>query len=200
MIFNMAPTSGSLLIRRFADPTMRGVLRTALALVTLAVMLPLFERPVAAKVATITLLELAQRAEFIGIVRVDRIGLGIPFVRSPRASATIRESWKGRATGKVTFVAAPTWICDISGADKGEEAVVFLRRGSLEHAGRGRMPIYTRDGRELAAIWPEVRLPPTVITEDGPEPKYDFIRGVTVDSLRQAVDVALSARHDGGPQ
>jgi hypothetical protein len=94
----------------------------------------------------------------------------------------------------VTFVAAPTWICDISDAKNGEEAVVFVRDGSLVHAGRGRMPIFTRDGRRLAAIWPDVRLPAGVTTDDGPEPEYRFIRAVGVSDLQQAMSPAISVR------
>src|SRR2546422_6284493 len=105
-----------------------------------------------AKVATIELAELARDAEFIGVVRVERVSFGIPLLRRARARATILESWKGQASGTVTFVAAPTWICDISDAKKGEEAVVFIRGRSLEHAGRGRMPIFTRSGRRLAPL------------------------------------------------
>ena len=85
------------------------------------------------------------------------------------------------------FVAAPTWICDITEAVRNEEAVVFIRDGKLLHEGRGRMPVFTRDGQRLAAFWPEVRLPADVITEDGPEPEYRFIRGVGVSDLRSAI-------------
>jgi hypothetical protein len=147
----------------------------------------LAETTLAAKLGPITLARLAETAEFIGIVRVDRVSVRIPFLRRPRATATILASWKGRAQGKVSFVAAPTWVCDISEANAGEEAVVFLRDGSLLHAGRGRMPVFTRDGRSLAAIWPEVILPTGVTTEDGPEPEYRFIRAVGVGALRDAV-------------
>lgn len=168
------------------------MLRKTSAIIVLAAVSVLGQAPVGASVAPITLEELAERAEFIGIVRVDRIR-GVPFVRRPRAMATILDSWRGRAQGKVTFVAAPTWICDISDAKNGEEAVVFVRDGSLLYAGRGRMPIFTRDGRRLAAIWPDVRLPEGVTTEDGPEPEYQFIRAVGVIDLQNAVAKLSSA-------
>ena len=172
------------------------MLRRTSGIIVVAAVSVLGEARVAASVATITLMELAERAEFIGIVRVDRIRGGIPFLRRPRATATILESWKGQAQGKVTFVAAPTWICDISDAKSGEEAVVFVRDGSLLHAGRGRMPIFARDGRRLAAIWPDVRLPAGVITEEGPEPEYRFIRGVGVIDLQNAIAKLSSAVSD----
>jgi hypothetical protein len=169
------------------------MLRQTSAIIVLAAVSVLGEAPVAASIAPITLGALAERAEFIGIVRVDRISWGVPFLRRPRAMATILDSWRGQAQGKVTFVAAPTWICDISDAKNGEEAVVFVRDGSLLHAGRGRMPIFTRDGRRLAAIWPDVRLPEGVTTEDGPEPEYPFIRAVGVIDLQNALAKLSSA-------
>jgi hypothetical protein len=169
------------------------MLRKTSAIIVLMAISVLGEAPVAARVAPITLGELAERAEFIGIVRVDRISWGVPLVLRPRAMATILDSWRGQAQGKVMFVAAPTWICDISDAENGEEAVVFVRDGSLLHAGRGRMPIFTRNARRLAAIWPDVRLPEGVTTEDGPEPEYPFIRAVGVIDLQNAVAKLSSA-------
>ena len=166
------------------------MLRRLFAIIVLVAASAFAAPAVAAKVATVTLSELAQHAEFIGTVRVDRISRAFPLVRRPRATATILESWKGQAEGRVMFVAAPTWICDISDAVKGEETVVFIRDGSLLHAGRGRMPVFTRDGRRLAAIWPEVGLPAGVKTEEGPEPEYRFIRAVDVGGLRDALALA----------
>jgi len=142
---------------------------------------------VVAKVATIPLAELVDHAEFIGIVRVERLGWRLPLLKRPRATARILESWKGPTEGTVTFVAAAAWTCDISEAKKGEEAVVFIRARNLEHSGRGRMPIFVREGRRFAAVWPDVRLPQGMVTEAGPEPEFRFIVGVSIDSLRDAV-------------
>jgi hypothetical protein len=162
--------------------------RAVLAMTVLVAVSVIAGTPMAAKVVMISLADLAQRAEFIGVVRVDRIGMGIPFLRQPRADATILESWKGKAQGRVRFVAAPTWACDISDAKKGEEAIVFVSDGALLHSGRGRMPVFTRDGRRLATIWvADVILPAEISIEDGPEPEYRFIRAVGVDDLRDAV-------------
>jgi hypothetical protein len=169
---------------------MRTVLATTVVLVAV---LAGAQRPLVAKVTTISLADLAQQAEFIGIVRVDRISLGIPLLRRPRATATVLEGWKGRVTGRVSFAAAPTWICDISDAKRNEEAVVFVRDGRLLHAGRGRMPVFTREGRRLAAFWDEVTLPKDVFTEEGPEPELQFIRAVSVDGLRSAIAIMSDA-------
>jgi len=180
----------------WADSKGGSILRRVLAVIAVLTLSAFAEPPLVAKVAIMSLAELAEDAEFIGIVRVDRISWGIPFLKSPRATATILQSWKGQSLGRVTFVAAPTWTCDISDAKKGEEAVVFIRGGSLEHSGRGRMPIFTRDGRKLAAIWPDVRLPQGTVTEDGPEPAYQFIRAIDVVGLRDAVAPVSTARSD----
>jgi hypothetical protein len=162
------------------------MVRRIVAVIVLATILPRVE-PVAAKVVSISLAELTERAEFVGIVRVDRISAGIPFLRRRRATATVLDSWKGEVKGRVSFVAAPTWICDISDAERNEEAVVFIRDGQLLHAGRGRMPIFSRERRRLAAIWDDVTLPSDIKTEAGPEPQYRFIRSASVSRLRTAI-------------
>jgi len=147
--------------------------------------------PAAAKVAPATLADLVQRADYVGIVRVDRVSTRIPLLKRSRASATILSSWKGQPSGTVRFVAQPSWICDISEAKVGEEAIVFVGGDHLILAGRGRMPIFTREGRRLAAVWPDVQLPPGIPTDDGPEPEYRFIRSAVVDDLAAAIESAL---------
>jgi hypothetical protein len=145
-----------------------------------------------AKVAPATLADLVQWSGFIGIVRVTRVSGRIPFVKMRRATATILESWKGQKQGTVSFVAQATWICDISEARQGEEAIVFIEGDRLVLAGRGRMPIFDRGGRRLAAVWSDVYLPCALATEEGPEPQYSFIRGVAVDGLMAAVAASSS--------
>ena len=173
-------------------PTMSRVMRSTSILCT-AIAVALFaEPPAVAKVAPATLADLVQRADFIGIVRVDRVSSRIPLLKRRRASAAILQSWKGQSSGALNFVAQAEWICDISEAKQGEEAVVFIEGDRLVLAGRGRMPIFARDGRRLAAVWPDVQLPPGLRTEDGPEPEYSFIRSVAVDDLAAAVAVSLS--------
>jgi hypothetical protein len=174
------------------EATLRSVRRLVLAAVACGAALVLVAPPLSAKVGSISLAELASESDFIGIVRVDRVGVSIPLLRRPRATATIVQSWKGQAHGRVSFAASPDWTCDISAARKGEEAVAFIRNGSLAHAGRGRMPLFSRQGRTLAAVWPEVRLPKATATEAGPEPDHAFIRGVEIGVLREAVAKAAA--------
>jgi hypothetical protein len=147
----------------------------------------LAEAPLSAKVALRSLAELSEEAEFIGVVRVEAISFGVPLLFQSRATATVLERWKGRPHRWILFGASPTWACDISDATKGEEAVIFTDGRHLLHAGRGRMPIFTRDGRRLANVWSDVKLPAAIVTEDGREPGHDFIRAVSVDDLRDAV-------------
>jgi len=167
------------------------VRNTSICAAALAIAL-VAESPATAKVAPATLAELVQRADFVGIVRVDSVSTRIPLIKRRRALATILQSWKGRRSGGVSFVAQATWTCDISQAKVGEEAVVFLEGDRLVLAGRGRMPLYAREGRRLATIWPDVRLPRGLSTEDGPDPEYGFIRGVGVDDLAAAVAASSS--------
>jgi hypothetical protein len=157
-----------------------------------AVVVLLLAESATAKVAPASLVDLVQRSEFIGIVRVDRVSRRIPLLKRRRASATILQSWKGQREGVVSFIAQPTWICDSSAAKQGEEAVVFVEGDRLVLAGQGRMPIFSRGGRRLAAIWPGVHLPGDLVTEEGPEPQYGFIRGVRLDDLAAAVAASAS--------
>jgi len=150
---------------------------------------------VEAKVAAISFDELVRGSSVIVIARIESVKprflkpLGDQFAR-----ATVLEVWKGPSElREVEFLASPTWMCDISGAEVGENVVLFLelesssRHYKIMHAGRGRMPFRKVDGRELATIWPDVVLPKGTHTEPGPEPEYDFIRSVAVPVLKQLV-------------
>jgi hypothetical protein len=168
------------------------LLRALAAIASVAAFTALMGVPVAAKVVPVALADLTQQAEFIGVVRVDRVSFRIPLVLRRQATAVVLEGWKGRSEGRLTFRASATWVCDISDANDGEEIVVFVRDGQLLHAGRGRMPIFSRNGRRLAAVWTDVRLPADLRTEHGTDPALQFVRAVGVDNLRQAVATALS--------
>lgn len=164
------------------------ILATATALAAVAT------PPATAKIAPATLAELVQRADFIGVVRVDSVSLRIPLLVRRRAFARIVETWKGQVRGRVGFIAQPTWTCDISGAEVGEEAVVMIAGDRLVLSGRGRMPIFARDGRRLATVWSDILLPADLSTEEGPEPDYGFIRRVAVGDLGAAVAATRGTR------
>jgi hypothetical protein len=168
------------------------VLRGAAVLASVATLTAVLGTPVAAKVAPVVLADLTRQAEFVGVVRVDRVSVRIPLILRRRATASVLEGWKGQSAGRVTFGASLTWACDISDANEGEEVVAFVRDGRLLQAGRGRMPIFSRNGRRLAAVWTDVRLPVGLGTEPGPDPAFASVRAVGVDDLRQAVAAVLS--------
>jgi hypothetical protein len=173
-------------------PTRRLIVRARTIFTAFLAMTLITQSPVVAKVAPARLADLVQRADFVGVIRVDSVSTRIPLLKRRRASATILQSWKGQPSGTVHFIAQATWACDISEAKVGEEAIVFAQSDRLVLAGRGRMPIFTRESRRLAAIWPDVQLPPGLRTEDGPEPEYGYIRSVAIDDLAAAVAASLS--------
>ena len=61
-------------------------------------------------------------------------------------------------------------------------------------SGRGRMPIFARDGRRLATVWSDILLPADLSTEEGPERDYGFIRSVAVGDLGAAVAATRGTR------
>ena len=170
--------------------TMRWTVRAASSLAVVVGML-LWTQAALAKVAPERLADLVQTSDFIGIVRVDGVTGRIPLIRQRRASATILQSWKGSRTGVVAFIAQPTSTCDISEAKRGEEVVVFIQGERLALAGRGRMPIFMRDGRRYAAIWDDVILPASLFVTKGPDGEYEFVRGVLVEDLLAEVSKTL---------
>ena len=172
-------------------PTMRWIVRAATRSAVILATLLLTQASALAKVAPATLADLVRRSDFIGIVRVDDVTGRIPLIRQRRASATILQSWKGPRTGVVKFVARPTWTCDISDAKRGEEVVAFIQGDRLALAGRGRMPIFMREGRRYVAMSPEVFLPASLAATKGPDGEYEFVRGVLVDDLVAEVSKSL---------
>lgn len=100
----------------------------------------------------------------------------------------------------IEMVKGLTWTCDISDAKKGETVLLFLTKGgearsyAIAHSGRGRLPLRTVDSKSYATFWPDIRLPKDTPTIDGPEPKWDFIRSVEVETLRDLVKKALEEK------
>jgi hypothetical protein len=62
----------------------------------------------------------------------------------------------------------------------------------LAHSGRGRMPIFERNGQDFAALWPmDVLLREDLSLVEGPESEYSFIKAVRLDELKQTVRTIL---------
>jgi hypothetical protein len=161
-----------------------------------------------AKVGSATLEEMAEGSEVIAVVDDVKIH-SVNEVHI--AEATVSKIVKGPSDLKTLyFVASPTWTCDISAAEEGESALVFLHKISdrsavfdkdlgydfelpaegydplyqVSHSGRGRMPIREVDGEKYAEIWlGDVRLPKGLETKPGREPEYDFIQDVKLDEI-----------------
>ncbi len=147
-----------------------------------------------AKVMSVQFSNLVANCELIVVAKVESVSS--PIIGKQYAKARVTEVWKGTNAAIVKFLASPTWECDISEANKGEVVLLFLTKGSksrsyeIAHSGRGRLPLRTASGKSYATFWPEVILPKDVPTIDGPEPKWNFIRSVEVDVLRELVKKA----------
>jgi hypothetical protein len=160
-----------------------------------------------AKVASTTLVELVAGADVIVVAQdVELFEIEGWTIARARVSRTLKGT---NASPDVYYLASSTWQCDTARGEIGESAVLFLRElppdlqtqrtdlGRLQpsigretvyvvaHAGRGRMPIYTRSGSKYAEIWSDdVRLPKDISTEPGREAEYSgFIRGVRLELL-----------------
>jgi hypothetical protein len=108
------------------------------------------------------------------------------------ASAVVQRALKGSLAGTFRLWAYPTWTCDISDAVKGETVLLFLKRGSdgyfsIQHAGRGRMPLREVDGRTYVTLWNDVVLPRAAPTIAGPDPKYGFIVSVELRYIESLI-------------
>lgn len=69
-----------------------------------------------------------------------------PLFWKKTATASVIELWKGGKHPSISYRAYPTWVCDISKADQGADAVLFLSAVfpfsyEITWAGRGRFPI-----------------------------------------------------------
>jgi hypothetical protein len=150
------------------------------------------------EISSISLHQLAEKSDIIAIARVEATRDRAD--DKTYARAAIIETWKGRPSSHVKFLATPTWACDISEAVTGETALLFLtweeasRSYVISHAGRGRMPLRTVRGKRYATLWEDVILPRETATIAGPERKYDFIRSVELATLQKLVRGALATR------
>src|SRR5215217_3535256 len=147
--------------------------------------------PGSAKVGSILLDEMIDASDVVVVARVDAVSRTFLSFGQRYARAQVLEVWKGEPGPEVQFLASPTWTCDISDAESGETAVLFLKRSGsnyvIAQSGRGRLPIREIEGQLYGTIWPEVRLPAGARTLPGPEPEFTFIQSVAVDYLRTFV-------------
>jgi hypothetical protein len=84
------------------------------------------------------------------------------------ATARVLETWKGPSRTTIRYLGSPTWYsCDTSDAGAGERVVLFLSQVKGEaypritHFGRGRLPVHTLTGTEVATVY-EVVFPRSI--------------------------------------
>jgi len=75
------------------------------------------------KVAPTTIKELADSSDYIVIGTVTSV---VELREVPVATLLVSSVIKGPPVTKVVFLARGTWTCDISGAEEGEEVLLFL--------------------------------------------------------------------------
>jgi hypothetical protein len=155
--------------------------------------------PVAvSSVAKATLEGLAESADAIVIVKVDRIEERDAL---KWANATVTKVLKGTAGERLTFLAQPTWTCDISEANEGEEALLFLERASsadwmmvekpkklprnsflIAWSGRGRMPVRQFRGTKFATFW-DVTVPGALLATGAAKAEFGEGRAAPLDRV-----------------
>jgi hypothetical protein len=155
-------------------------------------------------VASISFDELVQGSDIIVVAKVESVSNPlIALIGKRYAKAKVMDVWKGAQMEQIEFRASPTWSCDTSSAIKGETVLLFLKKGdesrsyAIMRSGTGRMPVRTVDGKSYATFYSDIlQLPKDTPTIDGPEPEYDFIRSVEVDTLRIHVRKALQEHQE----
>lgn len=129
-----------------------------------------------AEVRAVAIEEIAAWSERIVIARVTKIedapadferdDAGMPPLKV--ATAEVLETWKGKPTREVRYIASPDWMCDTSHAEKGERVLLFLDYAHwrkdrsflrIAHSGRGRLPLREVKGTWYAALQDEIILP-----------------------------------------
>jgi hypothetical protein len=134
--------------------------------------------PAVAKAAPATLGQLVAWSQLILVGHVSQVSSD---QANPVALVVVEDIWYGTAPGTLQVSLRRTWPCDISRAELGERAVLFLERDEagtwrISHSGHGLMPVVG----EQASVSPLVMMPAETRfrTES---------RAVPVDELRNMV-------------
>jgi len=145
----------------------------------LATLLPV---RIGAEVASVSLVDMNSQARFVGVVHEDSVSqlseafqfLSDRYPRFPlfwgkTAYASVKEVWKGSASKQISYRASPSWVCDVSKAVPGTDAVVFLDKAQfygleITWAGGGRYPLF-RDGSTSYIEFYSDRLPPELASK-----------------------------------
>lgn len=149
----------------------------------LALLLPV---SAGARVIPSTLDRLIGGAELIALVRVTDVSGDV-------AHAVVMERLKGVSPDSLSLDIRRDFACDITTAEAGETALMFLRPGeqglyTINYVGRGRMPVREINGLRYVTIWViDVRLPEGMPTIPGPYPEYGFVRSVHLEDIRDRI-------------
>lgn len=143
-----------------------------------------------AKVAYISLETLIEQSESIVVAKVEKVSK--PLFGKRYAKAKVTEVWKGSRIENLEFLASRTWTCDISSAEKGETALLFLTKGKesrshlIAHSGRGRMPQQVVRDKLCVRYWGDLQLPEEIMVVDT-SGEYAWIRYVEISALKNFV-------------
>ena len=161
--------------------------------------------PGEAKVARTTLEKLftaSDRVVIGEVLEIERVA-GFKW-----AKTEVRRDIKGGGSSEILFLAEPTWTCDTSSAQVGEQVLLFLveaanpdtswhfkspNRAKLPRnsyliawSGRGHMPLRLVNGEQFATIWDDVVVPDEVAATAGPA-EYSFIRSYRLQDLLEVL-------------
>lgn len=165
---------------------------------------------------------LVRKADVVALGKV----VGVDLINGVKiARVKVLQTYKGHRLDVLSFVAQPTWTCDISDAVTGETALLLLHSYSnsrntseqplfspraspakleaggaakpiflLMHSGRGRMPVRTIAGQQYVTLWAdEVRLPASIRTVTGPQPKSSYIRSVRLTEIVELMGTSIAS-------
>jgi len=165
-------------------------------MIILATMIPAH---MGAEVASVSLVDMNSRARFVGVVHEDSVSqvseifqfLSDRFPRFPlfwgkTAYASVKEVWKGSVYRQISYRASPSWVCDLSKAAAGIDAVVFLDKAQLYGLeitwdGRGRYPLIG-DGSTYHIDIGDAKLPPELASKTIAVSEYK--KNLVVDDLK----------------
>ena len=145
-------------------------------------------------VGSIRLEELTLQSPLIVVAKVNKL---VTRTEGTFANATPMEVWRGSPEGDVEFIVSSTFACDISQAIPGEKVLLFLEtdvagRLSIAHFGRGRLPLDTVDGKDIARCWGGVILPEAMPVAIVDKSRGGYSTGVELAELERAVSGYLS--------
>jgi hypothetical protein len=169
--------------------------------------------PAPAKVAAITLRELARDSDSIVVATVESIAV----VDGMKVATIVpEETLKGQIrTEKFYLLASPTWACDMSNAEAGEHVLLFVNRVDgteidrkllrqpaahislkplyrIANAGRGRMPFYKTGAETYVSVPSDVMKYSSIKTIKRMHGRQYVGRAAPLAKIREAIAKAVA--------